>query len=314
MKILHRVKCNNCGSKEYSTLLTIEKEIINNTCTFSIVKCKKCGLVYSTPRLSKKSLSIIYDQSYDEVENVVEHVNKIKSNNFIRRIYNIITAEYRGEVIRKATGKVLDIGCGRGMLLEEIKERGCEVYGTEVNPKSQKICEKKGIKFYSGEVEELKFDDNFFDTVILWHVVEHLEKPQQTIQEILRILKPGGRLFISTPNIKSYLRKIFGEFWIAWYIPCHLYYFSKDSIVNLFKQTDFKITKSFTTSSVYFFRCSLANALRGKKLGILKILTGNGKIFGILALRVLLALVFRISDFIFREGDMLNIEVTKNDK
>ena len=105
-------------------------------------------------------------------------------------------------LIFKSGEKVLDLACGNGSSSLEIAKITLEkVYGLDISPVAVGEAIKKGIKAKVGDVEDVfPFKDAEFDTVFWGDNIEHIFSPVKTITEIYRVLKPGGRLIISTPN------------------------------------------------------------------------------------------------------------------
>lgn len=95
---------------------------------------------------------------------------------------------------------VLDIGCGFGSLSALLRERGAKVYSTEVDIKKLEYAKKKlkdtSIQFYEVSDETLPFDDNMFDVVMLFDVIEHVEDPQKMMKEVLRVAKKRGLIYV----------------------------------------------------------------------------------------------------------------------
>ncbi|GAI03857.1 unnamed protein product, partial [marine sediment metagenome] len=114
---------------------------------------------------------------------------------------------------------------------------------------------------FCGTLEESKFPDEFFNTVILSQVLEHLPSPRASLREIFRILKPGGKVFIYCPNASSYLRKLFGKYWHGWHIPFHFYAFTQQTIKKLAESAGFKIEDIFTVTPDNFFTVSVKSHL-----------------------------------------------------
>lgn len=113
--------------------------------------------------------------------------------------------------LRAVKGRVLEVGCGGGGMIKAIKlyRPDLEAYGCDISQKEIKIAKQKpeGVKFLLGDVYQLPFADNCFGAVIVFDLLEHLEKPKKALREIYRILKPGGLFHSYTPcegEITSY--------------------------------------------------------------------------------------------------------------
>jgi ubiquinone/menaquinone biosynthesis C-methylase UbiE len=236
------VECNLCGLSS-SNIVFVGKDIKYKTGLFSVVKCKKCGLVYTNPRPVQKIMANYYPNEYWEMEEVnnirtFEKTLKKAAHNFINKI------SYKVKVPPKRDGKILDIGCGDGSGLLKLKKEGWKTYGVEISDIAAKYArEKCELNVYTGTVEDAEFADDYFDRVILSHVVEHLHDPKSTLKEVNRILKKDGILIICIPNVYSVEAKIFKKYWIGWDLPRHLYHYSPITISSLLYKTGFNVLK-----------------------------------------------------------------------
>ena len=106
-------------------------------------------------------------------------------------------------------GRILDIGCGLGWLLSALKP-GWERHGVEVSRFAAEHASQWG-KIFVGELAEAKYPDEYFDVVVMYHVIEHMEDPVGAILEVRRILKLGGTLLLGTPDFDSGCARRFDE-------------------------------------------------------------------------------------------------------
>jgi ubiquinone/menaquinone biosynthesis C-methylase UbiE len=111
-----------------------------------------------------------------------------------------------------------------------MKKRGWEVYGLDFDPRAAEAARSEGLSVQYGKVECQGYPSEFFDAVTLNHVIEHIPDPCKTLKECLRVLKPGGRLIIVTPNGTSLGHLFFGRHWRGIEAPRHLHIFSFESI------------------------------------------------------------------------------------
>ncbi len=307
------VTCDLCGSGSYHTQLQTRDYIFKVPGVFNIVKCDCCNLLYLNPRPDNHSLSKFYEQYYVSVvhnsSDLPSARASIKKNPVLRGLYQRITGEYLSEVLARAKGKVLDIGCGFGDLLNDLHLLGCEAYGVEINPDAVEVCRKGGFNVFNGKLQEARFEDNFFDAVIMWHVIEHLGSPRDTLLEVRRILKSGGNVFIYSPNFESYLSGFFGKYWSGLHLPFHFYFYTEATFHRLAEETGFKIERIRTATPEYFFAHSLA-AYANESRNKLLLSFQRAGIFKSFAFRMLLSLLFRFLDLILRgKGECLRVEL-----
>jgi SAM-dependent methyltransferase len=148
---------------------------------------------------------------------------------------------------RKPGGRLLEIGCGSGTMLEYIGSLGWEVEGADVDSSAVVNARKKGLKVSHGSIEELCYGENTFDAITISHVIEHVPDPVRLISECFRILKPGGTLSLVTPNTESFGLSVFSESWLSLDPPRHLMLFNVKTIRQLARSAGFSDVQAKTT-------------------------------------------------------------------
>jgi 2-polyprenyl-3-methyl-5-hydroxy-6-metoxy-1,4-benzoquinol methylase len=123
-------------------------------------------------------------------------------------------------------GRVLDVGCGSGALLENLRALGWGVQGMDFDPAAVQVARSRGFEVGLGSIESQRYPDRRFDAVTMSHVVEHVEDPRALFAEARRILRPGGVLVVATPNSESLGHARFGSAWRGLEPPRHLQIFS----------------------------------------------------------------------------------------
>ncbi len=127
--------------------------------------------------------------------------------------------------------KVLDIGCGRGLLLREFQRKGCDVTGTEFSDDACRFArEVLKLPVRVGLLNELNFPDQSFDVVVMWHVLEHVSDPRPTLAEVSRILRPGGVFLVGVPNFGSPEACLAKAGWFHLDVPRHLSHHTRTSL------------------------------------------------------------------------------------
>ncbi|MEM3401730.1 MAG: class I SAM-dependent methyltransferase [Candidatus Hadarchaeales archaeon] len=239
--------CELCGEKKGEKVVDLG--------TFTIQRCKSCGLGYTSPRIPEKEMLKYYVSEQRKIHRTPK-AEGITS--FLRTAwYTYLSAIKDPCMLEKVPpGKVLDVGCGWGEILEKLRKRGWETYGIEINRDAAKHAQGFG-RIYTCELTEAKFPKDFFDAVILRHVLEHVYHPLEILAEIHRILKTGGILVIEVPEIDSVEARIFKSFFPIWNPPRHLYHFSRSTLEAFLKKSGFMIVEISHSPSPIGFLSSL---------------------------------------------------------
>lgn len=138
-------------------------------------------------------------------------------------------------------GRILDVGCGLGYLLSALRD-GWEKYGIEVSRFAAQHAQAWG-QIFVGELREAQFPDEYFDVVVMHHVIEHMEDPISAILEVWRTLKPGGILLLGTPDFDSGCARRFGSNYRLLHDNTHVSLFTNDSMHRFLRDHGFIIDR-----------------------------------------------------------------------
>lgn len=127
-------------------------------------------------------------------------------------------------------GKLLEIGCGAGAMLQSVNDLGWESVGIDFDRAAVAAARAKGLDVRDGDLSAQEFPDASFDVVMMNHVIEHLPDPSEALAEIARILRPGGRLIGITPNAESWGHSHFGSDWRGLEPPRHLQIYTRHAL------------------------------------------------------------------------------------
>ncbi len=144
-----------------------------------------------------------------------------------------------GGLVRGA--RVLDMGCGRGVILGALADRGFEVHGVEISANAARGADPRAEIRIAAQLAEADYPEDFFDQVVIWHVFEHLADPRGTLATVHRILKPGGRLIMALPNFSSLQARLTGRAWFHLDLPRHLYHYPLPALRQLLGDTGFEL-------------------------------------------------------------------------
>lgn len=197
-----------------------------------LVACRGCGLQFVNPRLKSALVVDSYRAGTDEA-----FVSQARSreDTFARSLQTI---EHHAGGRR---GRILDVGTAGGACLKAAKDRGWDVDGCEPN---RWLCEwarhSYGIDVRPGTIFEQGYPDEAFDAVSLWDVLEHTTDPPAVVDECARVMRPGGLLILTYPDIGSWAARVMGRSWV-FLLSVHLYYFTRHTMTRLLNDRGFKV-------------------------------------------------------------------------
>jgi len=249
---MRNVKCALCDSDNNALLLSsIDKRYHSTTTIYQLVRCRNCGLIYLNPMPQKDEIAQFYPGNMFSGESFV-------SKEFSKVIYR---SKFYKLTKSLPAGKVLDIGCGGGNILSLFERKKWQAYGVEISEDGYQNAKKKSnLSIFNCELKNCRFPADFFDYVILNHVLEHLLFPIEEPKEIFRIMKPQGLLYVSVPNIDSFQFRCTRENWFHLDLPRHAYHYSPKTICELLQKKGFSIVS--ITFPVLDFPMDFVQSLR----------------------------------------------------
>lgn len=136
-------------------------------------------------------------------------------------------------------GRLLEVGCGDGSRILDLQKRGWAVEGQEVDANAATNARSKGMQVHEGRLEEAALPEGSFDVILMSHVLEHLHRPVELLRQCRKLLRPGGRLVLSTPNVESLGHRVYGRNWLSLDPPRHLVLHSRRSLKNVLREAGF---------------------------------------------------------------------------
>ncbi len=282
---LERVpNCPVCGSAARDLL---HEGLIDNVFfvapgSWTLQRCKQCASAYLDPRPTLPSIGRAYEGyythttdgtklNYDEL-GLLRRFRRQLVNGYTRWRYSssaipasglgIVAAflvpgmrrridrEYRHLPRPHETARrLLDVGSGSGAFLKLASSCGWDVVGVDPDPAAIEESIRNGLAAYQGGVERFGDEKELFDVITLCHVIEHLHDPSATIKKCFELLKPGGSLWLETPNINSTGSLKFGEHWRGVETPRHLVLFNAASLKDTFSKAGFTTVKTIAGPS-----------------------------------------------------------------
>ena len=283
MNDIESVPCDVCGSFD-STEIVSQRDLAFAVTgdLFHVMECNHCHLMYTNPRPDQKKLPDFYVNTYYNLPE--QALEKSDSKNLkpkfkdrfrvllkeelyhypksspqkrngikhfllilmlrIEQFRLVLAGREKGIIPFIGEGKVLDVGCGNGVILKGLQSEGWKTYGVELNDRASDYARRiLGLNVFTGALMDAKFPDSFFDVILFNHTLEHMTSPRRVLAEANRILKAGGLLVISLPNARSIEARLFKSYWFPWELPRHLYHFSFSTLTKILKLNGFKVSK-----------------------------------------------------------------------
>jgi 2-polyprenyl-3-methyl-5-hydroxy-6-metoxy-1,4-benzoquinol methylase len=265
--------CPVCGVAERSVLFDGLTDRVFGAApgSWRLVRCAGCASGYLDPRPTPASIGRAYEVYYThgEVKGAAPRValhdlRQALANDHLRARwgYEVEPAATGGRLLarlfplRGATvdreirhlparsgARLLDVGSGDGAAIARLRTLGWDAEGLDPDPDASRVAANAGIKVTRGTLADLDGDEaaaGAYDAVTLSHVIEHLHDPAGDLERIHRLLKPGGLLWIATPNLEALGRRRFGRSWVGLDPPRHLVIFTTASLDALLRRTGFE--------------------------------------------------------------------------
>lgn len=218
-------RCTVCQSSDLHPYLEVRDHFLTGE-SFSILTCRQCECGLTDPRPDPDELGNYYQSrayishsaSSRGITNKVYLLARLRT---LRKKYKLVRS-----FSKQAAGSILDVGCGSGEFLYFLKKRKWETRGIEIDETTRMGAMKK-YQLQIGGSDLLKdLPDQSQHVVTFWHSLEHIADLHGTLNQVKRILRADGVLFIAVPNYTSQDAAEYGSHWAAWDVPRHLYHFT----------------------------------------------------------------------------------------
>lgn len=273
-------QCEVCGSNNIKSLFKQYDKNLNIKKYFYISKCKNCLASFLNPQPEYKELEEHYlKDKYYSLKNIETkeskktrlklklyniYFNSNRNNLLLKTIFSPIKFIVRGTNLTKGN-KLLDVGCGSGQFLYEMKELGMDVQGVEPGELNEEENKKYSLNIKKSNLIDAKYKKESFDLITINHVLEHLDNPNETLNEINKILKKDGKLILAIPNTSSLAYWIFKKNWYQLDVPRHIINYSNKNIKLILEKNGFKIKRTRYNSRPSQFVVSLYFSFNIKK-------------------------------------------------
>lgn len=205
---------------------------------FAWYRCPDCGLLFLNPRPTPESIAGYYPAGYAAYRPAIDD-ERWPWMRWKRR--RNLRAHIEGVTRYARPGRLLDVGCATGNYLAEMRRRGWQVQGVELQAKAAAYARQRfNLDVFTGDLLANSLPAGYFDAVTMWDVLEHTHDPLAIMKEVHRLLKPGGLVAFSIPDPTSKGAERFGPTWIGYDAPRHLYLFPGQSLELLLRESGFE--------------------------------------------------------------------------
>jgi SAM-dependent methyltransferase len=234
--------CVICGSSSFiNKYNTYDRHYGNTNTSWLVDQCLNCKVLFLNPMISDDELHSMYDEDTYYSYKPFNSSKRFSLKEIIHNIFiNIKPKDYNFNPSGK---NILDIGCGSGKELFDYKLKGGNVFGIEISKSASEFGNKFGLNIFNGTLIQANLSSNFFDYIRSNHSFEHLIDPVNIVEEIYRITKPGGKVFIGVPNSNSFNYYLFKRYWYYLGVPFHPFSYNTNNLILLFESKGFKVDR-----------------------------------------------------------------------
>ncbi|MBI2167165.1 MAG: class I SAM-dependent methyltransferase [Candidatus Omnitrophica bacterium] len=193
--------------------------------SYELYQCRQCGFAQVLRKTGKDEIKGIYSEDFFKPQKYEDLATLNKEN---ERRFNLLR-----QFINQPKANVLEVGCATGDFIRYAEDE-YTMWGIDVSEAAIEKAKKKallsGPRLRAGFIEDAVYPSGFFEGIVLWDVIEHVRDPLGLLNRLCDYLKPGGHLFLSTPNFGSWAARLLGRFWWFMTPPEHLSFFTRKSL------------------------------------------------------------------------------------
>ena len=236
--------CPACGSASMRTLFHgTDRLFATTTNYFEVVECTECRLMRLFPQPTAAELGKYYPANYwfapgdDATSRLEDFYRRVVLGDHVRFVEKATEAT-------KAAGPLLDVGCGGGLFLRLLRERGHKVMGLDFSMEAAHTAWKVNrVPAMCGTLSRAPLRPGSVSVITMFHLLEHLFDPVGYVEAAHTLLAADGRLVIQVPNAASWQFLLFGQNWNGIDVPRHLVNFKEKDLVALVEACGFEVTR-----------------------------------------------------------------------
>ena len=261
-------RCPICGQPLRDSQVRGRDRLITGDGPFTVMECVDCEYGFTLPQLSEEELARYYPSEYFDFWGYSDRPGENPLHRLLERFrsWSATRSYHRQPYVLDGVipGRMLDVGCGSGDLLEHFATRGWEIYGIDPSASAVAAAAKRGATVHQGTLRDQPWQPGSFALITFQHALEHIDEPVEALKRARALLQPGGLLVIDVPNWACWQRRrLFGSRWHPLELPRHLQHFSPQALKRLAGLLGLRVASVGTTSSVPVTAYSLHYALFG---------------------------------------------------
>lgn len=260
-----QVPCDLCGTTTSIPLHSLRDTWHHVPGEFVLRRCTNCSLMYLSPRPTPASIINYYPADYGPFKPAIEDESWALMR-WVRRRKLITRRRLIERYSDRRQGRLLDVGCGTGLFVNEMAQSGWWITGLDPVPSAiEYLRDRLGLNAFQGTLSEFHGNPEFFDVITLWDVLEHTFSPTTELSRAYDLLRDDGLLALSVPNWNSFDRRLFGQHWQGLDPPRHLFTFDERTLRATLGHVGFSVIASICFVPGYFsFAMSLERWLQSR--------------------------------------------------
>lgn len=276
MTLTNITECPICGNNQLKEVMACVDYTTTHE-SFNIGECSNCKFWVTNPQPNQDSIGKYYLS-----ENYISHTDKKQT--LFDKAYSLvrnISIKWKKRIVvnnSNSGNTILDFGSGTGNFLLKMKNSNWTTVGIESSEKALEKALKKNVGKIHSQLAHLQ--ENSFDVITLWHVLEHVVNLNETLKSLHTLLNKSGTIIIAVPNRESYDANYYQSYWAGYDVPRHLWHFSQENMKSILEKSGFKLVKTLAMPIDSFYvsllsesyknpdRWKIINAINAFKVGL----------------------------------------------
>ena len=282
--------CPVCGRYPDRLLFSTPDTRFGDRTVRQVYYCSRCETAFLFPRPDEAELAALYERTYSAEQAALGEPppdtfspyrvpSLLQGNWYLRPLGYLYKALARASrrlpvpcpsyddivfVDEPKASAILEIGCFEGRVLDGLRQLGYgNLFGTDFNTKACAVAAAKGYAIYAGDITRTDWPGRPMDAIVLNQLIEHIGDPVGLLRGLKQRLVPGGRVYLSTPNLDSRWLQHYGPSWSHWHFPFHQFITGQHGIRKIARRAGYEVKWIKTNSPVHWSYMSDQLGVRG---------------------------------------------------